>query len=260
MPEERRIDRVLAELDRIVDRSRGEGSRLGFFAALYRRVTRKVKEGIETPGFFDDPERMDRLDFVFAGRYLEALRAYRKGGELTASWLTAFDAAGHWRPVILQQLVLGINAHINLDLGIAAARVSPGPALASLHRDFDKINSILNSLVASVEREIGGLSPWIALGEKVAGETGVRLVEFSMGVARDEAWELAERLAPLPPAEQAPLVAARDREIDRLARTVLHPGWLLDAALLVVRLRETNDVRRAIDVLSGDDPPVTEMV
>jgi hypothetical protein len=43
-----------------------------------------------------------------------------------------------------------MNAHINLDLGIAAAQVAPGPALPALHTDFLCINAILASVVATV--------------------------------------------------------------------------------------------------------------
>lgn len=253
------IDQVIEDLDGIVARALAENDRIGYFAALYRRVTVKVKEGIETPGFFEDPARMDRLDFAFASRYLEALRQWREGRAPTAAWAAAFRATRSMRPVILQQLVLGINAHINLDLGIAAARTAPGPALPGLKGDFIRINQILASLVHRVEDQIGSLSPkfrWLA---RVAGEDGVRVVEFSLGVARDEAWRLALELGPLEPAAQEPLIARRDRETARLARKVLHPGPLLDLVALLVRLWEVKDVRRIIDVLSAVDMPVTEM-
>ncbi len=253
------IDQVIEDLDRIIDRAIEAEDRIGYFAALYRRVTVKVKEGIETPGFFENPERMDLLDFTFASRFLDALATWEKGGQPTSAWVAAFEAARSWRPVILQQLVLGINAHINLDLGIACARVSPGAELASLKGDFDRINQILGSLVGLVEHQIGGLSPWFSLLSRIAGEEGVRVVEFSMRIARDEAWRLAEELAPLPEAEQGPGIERRDRETAKLARKILHPGLLLDAVALLVRMKETHDVRRVIEVLSAPAPPVTRM-
>lgn len=256
---ERLIDRVIADLDRIVERALEDGSRTGYFAALYRRVTLKVKEGIETPGFFEDPERMDRLDFDFASRYLDALRRWEAGERPTASWLVALDATRAWRPLILQQLVLGINAHINLDLGIAAARTCPGPKIAGLRGDFYRINEILFSLVKLVEGQITSLSPWFGLLARVAGEDGVRVVEFSMRIARDEAWSLAQTLAPLDEAAQAPLIEARDRDTVWLAKRVLHPGPLLDVVAAFVRLREARNVRRIVEVLSAPAPHVTRL-
>jgi hypothetical protein len=258
MPE-RLIDRVIEDLDRIVERAIADGSRIGYFAALYRRVTVKVKEGIETPGFFEDPERMDRLDFEFASRYLDALRRWEAGEATTAAWERAFRATRSPRPVILQQLALGINAHINLDLGIASARVAPGPEIVGLKGDFLRINQILASLVGLVEDRIGSLSPkfrWLA---RLAGKDGMRVVEFSLGVARDEAWAFANALAPLDREAQEPLIARRDGETAKLALKVLHPGPLLDLVAMLVRLWEVKDVRRIVEVLSAPDPPVTEM-
>ena len=54
------IEEVLVAIDGAVARALEAGSRLGYFAALYRKVTAKVKEGIAV-GFFDDGERMERL-------------------------------------------------------------------------------------------------------------------------------------------------------------------------------------------------------
>jgi hypothetical protein len=41
-------------------------------------------------------------------------------------------------PRVVQHVLLGMNAHINLDLGVAAAEVAPGPAIAGLRGDFDR--------------------------------------------------------------------------------------------------------------------------
>ena len=121
------IDQVIQQLDDIVDWSLSHNSRLGYFAALYRKVTLKVKEGINT-GFFEDGPRMERLDVIFADRYLEAFEQNQKKIPPTRSWQFAFETCKRWWPIVLQHLLLGMNAHINLDLGIAAARTSPGQA------------------------------------------------------------------------------------------------------------------------------------
>jgi hypothetical protein len=254
------IDRVIRDLDEVVAWALATRNRLGYFAALYRRVTLKVREGILTPGVFADPARLDRLDFEFAGRYLEALRLDRRGEPPTRAWRVAFTAARARRPILLQQLALGISAHINLDLGIAAARVSPGERIGALHHDFNRINEILAGLINLVERQLGEVSPWIRLLSMVAGRDGMRAVEFSLEVARVEAWRFAVALAPRSAAEQGPAIVRRDAEITRLGRRVLHPGPLLDLALLAIRARESNDVRRVIELLSRETAHVTELV
>src|SRR5437660_8124355 len=154
------IDEVLAELDQIIHWARDNRSRLGFFATLYRNVTIKVKEGIAA-GLFQDGARMEKLDVIFANRYLSALESYRRGESLSKCWLTAFKLADLSRPIILQHLLIGMNAHINFDLEIAAQAVAPGSELASLEKDFDTINAILSGMVAKVRADVEEVSPWI---------------------------------------------------------------------------------------------------
>jgi glucose/arabinose dehydrogenase len=146
------IEEVITQLDEIIARSRREKSRVGFFAALYRQVTMNVKEGIASDRF-EDGARMERLDVIFANRYLEALQHFRAGTPTGKCWQAAFQAAPSWRLLILQHLLLGINAHINLDLGAAAAQTCPGENLPALKRDFEEINAILSDLLDKKLRE-----------------------------------------------------------------------------------------------------------
>jgi hypothetical protein len=247
------VQDVLDALDEVIDRSIERRDRVGYFAAMYRQVTAKVAEGI-AGGFFDDGARMARLDVVFASRYLTALEDHQGGRPTTRSWEVAFRAATSARPIIVQHLVAGINAHINLDLGIAAAATAPGDALPGLRRDFDRINEILALLVAGIEGDIAEVSPWIGLLEKIGGRHDDEIVKFSIEVARTEAWRFAVELAPLAPEDWAGPISARDARVVRVGRRVLDPG-LLGAGLVVIRARESNDVRRVIRVLTGVTPP-----
>jgi Family of unknown function (DUF5995) len=69
MPQANNIEEVITALGRIIDEAKGAQSRLGYFPALYRLVTIDVKKGIAA-GRFQDGARMERLDVVFANRYL----------------------------------------------------------------------------------------------------------------------------------------------------------------------------------------------
>ncbi|HEV7888784.1 MAG TPA: DUF5995 family protein [Acidimicrobiales bacterium] len=250
------VDEVLAALDALIQRSIQDKDRIGYFAAVYRNVTQRVKDGIAEPGFFDDPARMEALDVVFANRFLAAAA----GPDPTRSWEAALRAAQSPRPIILQHLLVGINAHINLDLGIAAATVAPGHKLAGLRGDFDRINEILASLMAGVEDDVCELSPWIGLLRRIGGRDGDALVKFSIEVARTEAWAFASELAPLAPDHWPGPIGARDAVVARLAHTVLHPGWL-SVGLTVIRSREGNDVGRTIEALGNAvEPPSLDVV
>jgi len=188
---------------------------------------------------------------TFANRYLDALERFRRGEPPTPCWLVSFEAAATWPPIILQHLLLGMNAHINFDLGIAAATTSPGPALPSLKHDFDEINVILAALVSQGKNEIGQLSPWIKLLDHVDPKVDQDIVNFSMEKARAAAWRVAERLAPVPPDQWDREIARLDLEVTLLGRLVRRPiGTLINLGLLVIRARATSDVSRVIAVLN----------
>ncbi len=244
------IDEILAELNQIILRARNEQSRLGYFAALYRNVTLKVKQGIAN-GFFEDGARMEKLDVAFAGRYLAALESYRAEQNTSRCWIAAFETANKWSPIILQQLLIGMNAHINFDLGIAAQAVAPGSELASLKTDFNRINDILASMVLKVRSDVEEVSPWIKLLDKYASQTEDRLIEFSFTKARTSAWLVANMITSTPADKLGRELEILDEGVTKLAGLIASPrGWLLKLGLRVIRLRESNDVPHVIDVLS----------
>jgi hypothetical protein len=252
------IDDVLTALDAVIARAIEERSRIGYFAAIYRKVTEKIAEGIRSD-FFDDGERMARFDVIFVERYLAALDDYRAGRTVTRSWELALDAAEASRPIVLQHLLLAINAHVNLDLGIVAAETAPGDALPGMRRDFDRINEMIASLIAGVRHDLATISPWIGLLDRIGGRHDDEIIRFSMEIARTEAWRFAVELAPLAREDWSGPIGARDARVGHLARTVLKPG-LLSIGLLVIRARESNDVRRNIEVLSRIPGPDLNLV
>ncbi len=250
------IDDIIQSLGGIIDWAWDQKSRLGYFAALYRRVTRAVKDGISS-GRFQNGPRMEKLDVVFANRYLQAFEQFRAGQQPTLSWQVAFKAAARWYPIVVQQLLAGINAHINLDLGIAAAQTAPGDQLPGLQADFNGINAVLAELVGTVEKEIGEISPMVDLLQKFDLRTETAIINFDMTVARNAAWNVAVNLAETSPDLMAAAIADVDLRTSVLGELVVSPPMLIKLQLLPVRLREVNDVRRVLDVLAAE-PRVAE--
>lgn len=242
------IDNVIQRLDDIIDWSRSHKSRLGYFAALYRNVTLKVKEGI-ADGYFGDGQRMERLDVIFAGRYLDAFEKYRSNQPTTRSWRLTFETSRHWWPIVLQHLLLGMNAHINLDLGVAAARTSPGDAIHDLEADFNKINEILAALVDGVQKELARVWPLLGLLDRIAGRTDEALINFSMEKARDQAWQVALNLAPLDRANRMAGIEKIDKEVALFGRLVRHPGLTIGSVNKIIRLGERGTIPQIINIL-----------
>lgn len=243
------IDDVIEQLSRIIDRSRATASRQGYFPALYRRVTRAVQRGIDD-GLFDDPRRMERLDVLFANRYLDAWSAFDEGRPLTAAWRAAFDAAADPRPIVLQHLLLGMNAHINLDLAIAAADSAPGAALADLEPDFRRINQVLAAEVDGVKAALSAIWPKLRVLDWLAGSKDDRVVNFSLTKARDHSWELAQALNESSAGERERRIERADRRVTRLAWLIRKPGPIGRIKTWFVRTGERGSVPEIIDLLA----------
>jgi hypothetical protein len=211
-------------------------------------VTDRIRTGVAA-GEFDDNARMARMDVIFANRYLDAAARFDAAAPTTAAWAVSFDAGSAWPPIVLQHLFLGMNAHINLDLGIAAAEVAPGQALPSFQGDFFRINTILASLVGGVKDDLVAIWPLLGLLERAVGTTDDAVVNFSMGKARAAAWEFAQQLAALPTDRHAAAIAEKDAEVATFGRFLRQPGWVVEAPLLLVRASERGTVPSKIDRL-----------
>jgi len=242
------IGDVLTELERVITYCRAKRSRLGYFAVLYRNVTARVQQNLSS-GRFQDPAQLERLDLFFAHRYLEAFNQFSRGEAPTRSWAVAFQAAQRWPPIILQHLVLGINAHINLDLAIAAAQTAPGDELPSLEHDFDAINQLLIEMIVEVQSRIDRVSPWFRLLNRVTGTTDDALGAFGLQVSRRRAWQVAQQLAFDDPAQLARDIAIHDERVGVLAHGVYAPILSLRATHLLIRVRESDDVPLVMETL-----------
>ncbi len=230
------------------------GERDGYFAAMYLRVTAAVTARAAAGGFVDNA-RMERFVVAFAARYLDAHSAWRAGQPVTESWLVTLEATRRWRPVILQHLLLGMNAHINLDLAVVAADLAGTPeTLLTLRPDFEAINDLLGGLVDGFRTDVEGLSPWLRLADRFGAEVDGALIGWSLETARRGAWDAATKLVALPAAPRAQAIVERDRKVAAVGRSVLHPGAVLTGALGVVRLAERAPPAVVIERLSPHPP------
>jgi hypothetical protein len=199
---------------------------------------------------FADNARMERFDVLFATRYIDAWNQLERGEKPTASWGTALGCSRAYWPVVLQHLLLGMNAHINLDLGITAAEVAPGAAIHGLKNDFDLINQVLSELVDDVQDRLARVWPVVRLLDRLGGDLDESVVNFSIRRAREHAWGMAVALAALPDgtAREA-YIQAIDTAMSALGRRVLNPGVQGMLILAWVRLRERGTVSEKLDIL-----------
>jgi hypothetical protein len=254
------VDEVIDALGEVVDDAYRREDRAGLFAALYRRTTIAVRDAIRG-GRFDDPQRMARLDVVFAHRYFDAYRAHRAGAEPSAPWRYAFARAREDGHLILQHLLLGVNAHIALDLALAACATTPPGRLAALEHDFFVINDVLAEMVDEVQDDLGEVSPRLRAFDRLGGPVDERLAAHLLGRARRVAWRKARRFDVTPDGARPAMVARWERQVTKASRRVCppadrpggppagRPGGPHAAVLGWIGAAESDDVRAVLDAI-----------
>jgi len=249
-----RLDAVVSALDSVIEWSIATSSRLGYFAALYKRITIAVAAAVRNGAFQDGP-RMERFDAAFASRYFDALNGYFHPNDFprpTRAWQKTFDAADRVDLIMLQHMLAGVNAHIDLDLGITAQNIAPAMKLPKLHDDFNTINAVLASQVNGVLDDINQLSPDLAALYHILAGNEIFLINQSVAAMRDSAWRFAIVLAVVPGFARPLTIWARDRKVAAQADLIYHPPGVIgviQATVDEIAERESRDVVRNIQVL-----------
>lgn len=243
------IDEVLLTLDNIVEDCKTTNCPLGLFAVLYRKVTQNVKEGIQNK-HFEDNIRMEKLDVLFANRYFKAYFDYKNNLPISKSWKVAFEARNNNQYIALQHLLLGINAHINLDLGIATIHTIDNTSLIEIQNDFNHINRLLSDMTDEVKKNMGSISPVFGLLMPLAKRWDDKLIQFSIEIARDGAWEFACNLNSNR-TKEASIISERDVSIEKLGKTLIKPVRRLQWILNTIRFFEAKSMRSKIEILEN---------
>jgi hypothetical protein len=151
--------------------------------------------------------------------------------------------------IVLQHLLLGMNAHINFDLGIAAAQISNKSNIDSLENDFFKINKILSSLVHEVQNDLSVIWPMLKRILSWTNKTDDFLIDFSMELARDGAWRFAKLLAASSKKNIEVLTQERDIKIAQKTSIITNPGAIASLILRIVRWSEKGTISDRIEIL-----------
>lgn len=253
------IDEVIQQLDKIITQSKKENSTIGFFAALYQNVTIVVRDKMGT-GYFDDDQRMEKLDVIFANRYLQAYQDYMNGEKVTNAWAVAFKASHNPDLIVLHHLLLGMNAHINLDLGIAAAKISDDSAIENLEHDFNRINEILSSLIEDVQKSLSRIWPLLIYPLKWLKKADDFFINFSMKLARDGAWKFAGQLVHVQNQQGFDqLLSDRDKRVSVLSKRMLKQSRIEKWIFKIIRMTEKGSVNDKTEALERTIIPKTNL-
>lgn len=232
-------------LARIIAACRERNSRLGYFAAVYRKVVTAVEQGVAR-GDFDDPDAMRAVNHTFLQRYVEAFDAHERRAPVSGCWGAAFDAAADRRVSVVQHLLLGVNAHINFDLPIAVNDAIAPDALPGFADDYARMNKLLASVVAEVSADTARFAPLLYWLTRVGGQADDVILDFSMQRAREHAWRCALELPLVTGEARADLIATFDRRATEIAHAVAQPTGVVRIAAFLIRRTDRGTVAEII--------------
>ncbi|MDO6472801.1 DUF5995 family protein [Maribacter sp. 1_MG-2023] len=214
------MSEVLHQLDIIILDAIENNNRIGYFAFLYRRVTAEILKEVQL-GNFEDNARMETFDVTFANYYLDAYNGYSTNQRISVSWQFAFDTKNDTL-TILQHIMLGINTHINLDLGLAASTAMNGLEISDIEKDFNTVNAILGNIVNEMQDRLSRVSPLLFLLDLAGKNTDEEIINFSLKKARELSWYNANLLWGLG-------IGHQDAAIHQMDKTVLSLGEFIKA-------------------------------
>lgn len=251
MPKPTTINAVLEELDAIIYDCISANSRLGYFAYVYRRTTAEIASEL-AKGNFQNKLLLEEFDVVFANLYIDAYKGYKANKPTSKVWEFSFQNQNE-SLTILQHILLGMNAHINLDLSVAAAHVMKGKDIKHLHADFMKVNDILFQITNELQDRLSRVSPFMFLLDWVGQNSDEKIIDFSMRKAREQSWNSANLFWSLGEPDNQKAIKDLDVLTLKLSRIIKTPKLkTLQFILKVMRFMETKDVGKVILKLKAD--------
>jgi hypothetical protein len=221
------------------------GDASGYFPALYSRVTQRIGASIEDGAFHDGPG-LDRFATGFASHYLASADDH---GRAPRCWQASWDVAADSRLLIVQHLLLGINAHVNYDLPRAVVEVADERGdLLSIRHDFDAVNDVLAATYVDIVKDLDRVSRWVNSASRLGGG---HAFNFSLALARARAWQAATAMYPLSAEGRRAYSEQLDRLVAVLAFQITRPTTLLRPLVSLARRLEEHDATKVVTALLG---------
>lgn len=146
------LEQTRNALQRTEEVLRAADDRRSVFLTIYVEMTKAVIQEIETEAFHD-PAWARKYLIEFANWYREALLNFEQGNmqDIPQPWQLAFSASMSGHTLVIQDLLLGVNAHINYDLAYTLTEIDIDPNRSKKLRDHNQINRILASLIDTAQ-------------------------------------------------------------------------------------------------------------
>lgn len=189
------IDREIRHMTRVQQRYGCDHRAV--FDTTYLVLTKTLRQTVvDQPHLFSDPKYLFYEDALFASIYFNTLKSWSGGRPVAPAWRIALETARSGQVNAAQDMLLGINAHVQNDMPFVVAALGvTKPDGSSRKPDHDIVNNVLNDAYEPVVDEIARrYDPFVSLSnakwdplDDIAG------IEMVRGW-REEVWRNAERL------------------------------------------------------------------
>lgn len=193
---------VVARMQALISQWERESNSQAFFLSCYRMMTSNMLSALEQDEF-QDPAWVDHLLNHFADYYFVALAAYEQDpSSAPLVWQLAHNATRNPHITPLQNLLLGVNAHINYDLVLTLVDLLR-PEWQNLsetrrlgrYADYCYVNQIIARTIDAVQDQV--LEPAMAimdLVDRLLGPLDEMLISSLINHWRETVWHNALRL------------------------------------------------------------------
>ena len=221
---------VIDRMQTLVEHWEQVSDRRAEFLTCYRLMTSSMFVAIDA-GEFHDPVWVTCLLHHFAEYYFVALEDYEHGSAGTpAVWRLTFDTVRQRDVLVLQNLLLGINAHINYDLVLALVDLleSDWESLTPEHRqmryeDHHHVNEIIGRTVDSVQDQVVERAlPIMEFVDDLLGPVDEWIASRTIGHWREAVWNAAVQMLESSDEEEREMLRGEvEAEALRRAQTIL---------------------------------------
>lgn len=215
---EKRITRLVHVMDKHWRDLDAACNPAAVFALTYLYTTIVIGEHV-LAGYFDEGDHTAVIQVAFAQLYFASYDAFAAGAPERASkpWREAFEAGAEGKTSVTEDVFLGMNAHINYNLGVVMEATGLYDAEGRSRKpDHDRINDVLAVIVEPLSRMLADYyDPSMEPGtESALTDPAVLHTIYSW---RENAWRQAELIALLPTEQER---AAHDAMLQEAAYTI----------------------------------------
>jgi len=196
------------------------------FLTCYAMMTDNMLKTVSAGGFEDGPW-VTALTHCFADYYFDALALYEQNGKPPV-WTYTFETACSQQAHVLQNLLLGVNAHICYDLIFALAdsiqeewhQLSEADR-SGRQRDYFHVNEVIGATLDAVQDQVvSAHSQAMAIVDIAFGRLDEWMIHTLITRWRDEVWTHSLVYVSAPPEQRFALKERYAHQAEARARAI----------------------------------------